>query len=204
MDAASEAQSHAAGPSRRGKRKAVEEEPAESEESEGFDRMSIDAGKPGDAGENDEVTATDSDRQSTPEPLEDETLTGDDDDDEDRDPQTITVRKGLEQTDEEVGESDNNGGKKSQPILSRRSAVATQKSTSGQTEAKKTASPPPRRDLPFNRRAAGRGTRSISRASTPATADLAAGRKSAQPEPKQTVEERDGEQTGGETDDDEL
>ncbi|KAK2766174.1 hypothetical protein FQN54_007690 [Arachnomyces sp. PD_36] len=94
LDAVSEIKGHPAGPSRRGKRKAGREEPEESEESDGFDRMSVDAGKPGPTGGIDEAAQlTESDGRSTPEPLEDETPTADEDDEEDQEPQPPPGKK---------------------------------------------------------------------------------------------------------------
>lgn len=155
------------------------------------------------AGENDETArATDSDRQSTPEPLEDETPRADEDDDEDEEPKApLSSRKGIE-VGSNNSRADRYDGEEEPRSLtrSRRAAAsATQKpGSSKQTKAKTTETPPPRRELPFStRRAAKRGAGSVSHVSPDEE-------KSPQPEPNQTLQENDGEDTGGETDDDEL
>lgn len=216
MDADSEAQIRLVGSSRRGKRKAEEREPSESEDSDGFERMSVERGKPEDddekeVGENDEAAQeTDLDRQSTPEPLEDDSPTAGEDDDEDQELQS-RLRRQKKEGEQASNHSDVSDHYDEEEPLSTRSrgspASLTQKpARSKQTQPKKTDSPPPRRELPFNRRrTAAKGSGNESHISAPTAIDPPPKGKEAHSEPNETLEQqRDGEETGGETDDDEL
>ncbi|OJD15157.1 hypothetical protein AJ78_04582 [Emergomyces pasteurianus Ep9510] len=117
----------------RGKRKA--EEPAISSESEdGFDTMDVDKlGNKGNAnrdneedqGEGDQDIPTESERQETPDPLEDETTTEDEAD--------------------EPAEAPH-------PPLKRTTRASSKQPTTSTTAKKMTSSPPPRRELPFTKK----------------------------------------------------
>ncbi|OAX79701.1 hypothetical protein ACJ72_05977 [Emergomyces africanus] len=121
----------------RGKRKA--EEPAVSSESEdGFDTMDVDkVGNKGNAsrenedqGEGDEDIPTESERQETPDPLEDETATEDEADEPAEAPHPPPTAR---------------DGNRKQRTLSKQPTAST-------STKKTTSSPPPRRELPFTRR----------------------------------------------------
>lgn len=120
---------------RRGKRKA--EEPGVSSESEdGFDTMDVDKiGNKGNAsrenedeGEGDEDIPTESERQETPDPLEDETATED-----------------------EAGEATKAPSPPPTANNGKRATRASSKQPTSSTTKKTTSSPPPRRELPFAR-----------------------------------------------------
>ncbi|KAK2811309.1 hypothetical protein FQN50_002185 [Emmonsiellopsis sp. PD_5] len=116
-------------PGERRRRKRKAEEPAASESEDGFDTMAID--KPGNEpatnkgeqeGEDDEDISTESERQETPEPLEDETATED-----------------------EAEAGTKVPAAKSTPPP----ATNTRQRTTRASSKQPTASPPPRRELPF-------------------------------------------------------
>jgi hypothetical protein len=111
--------------SRKTKRKAAEP-PPDSESEDAFDTMEIDnkaKNQTKDIPVDDEVTASESERQETPEPLEDDTASGDDDDEEEE------------------------GVRPPPGPPSRRTRQASQGPAKNPPSA-----PPPRRELPFARR----------------------------------------------------
>ena len=127
--------------SRKSKRKAEEAPPTDSESDDAFDTMDID--KPTDNKVNNneaevypEATASEDDRQSTPEPLEEETASEDED------------------GDEEISVPPPPAPSKKKPESSQPSSQREGSSRSSRTPTAGPSSPPPRRELPFARRKA--------------------------------------------------
>ncbi|KAF3479568.1 uncharacterized protein GIQ15_06544 [Arthroderma uncinatum] len=121
--------------SRRGKRKADEPAPEESESDDGFDVMDID--KTGNAAEEDEDNTTD-ERQDTPEPLEEETASELDDE---APPAPAPKRGGKTET-------------KARTAPARAPAAKVTRNTRASSAKPQATEPPPPRELPFGKKRA--------------------------------------------------
>ncbi|KAL1958337.1 hypothetical protein VTO42DRAFT_4654 [Malbranchea cinnamomea] len=127
--------------SRKSKRKAEEELPTESQSEDSFDTMEVDT-KAEDEVDN-EATASEPERESTPQPLEDETAS--EDEEEIAAPSSPPPSKKSDSTSKQE-ENEAPSQSASQRVPPTRSPRAP--------AARPTSSPPPRRELPFARRKA--------------------------------------------------